>query len=329
MTTLIRNLHRNFAAASGEVAFTPKPLILCLERAIGDRANVDETLWNSGAFDAQVYPDLPFASDWAELLMKTVETVRSGKRISRSSPSSLPTAVFPSSLAAAAAAAAPSSSAQALTVRTIGAQCRSRDDLRARMQKACKQGVMVETKGGGGNADALLLLSGSHPARALPFADSLLASSFSMLRDAVEMRRKGDLPESVALWAVENPINPPTRLNLKVEAGAEVVLTQPPFLRSSAERWFDSAQRSGAAEQAKVLAGVPIITSIGNLQFWLRLCGVDGGGADAEAVLRSFPTLSSVGDAAARTEEYQCAVREWNIKFLQWVREKSIVHNIL
>jgi hypothetical protein len=275
-----------------------QPIMLCLERAIGERFGADRTLWETGAFDAQVYPDLPFASSWPELLEKLL-----GKGASDTNPQS-------STDAAASVIttnSASDSKNNALTVRTVGAQCYSRKKLVSKMQLACKP-----SSEGGGDANALLFVSGSHPARSLPFTDSFLQSSFSMLRDASRLRTQGILPSSLALWAVENPINPPERLLKKVEAGAEVILTQPPFIESSAEKWFEFAEKNSISSEIKLLAGIPMSTSRGNLEFWLRLCGL-ARTPEAAAVVASFP------DSNGNKEEYQQLVRDWNVKFVQWV----------
>jgi hypothetical protein len=281
--------------------------MLCLERAIGERFGADKTLWETGAFDAQVYPDLPFASSWSELLEKLLGL---GASLQKNPYSSTVAADVVTAAAAAGAGNNNSNnnSRTPLTVRTIGAQCHSREKLLAKMRLACKS-----SSEGGGDANALLFVSGSHPARSLPFTDSFLQSSFSLLRDASRLRAQGDLPASLALWAVENPINPPERLLKKVEAGAEVVLTQPPFIQNSAEKWFDSAEKNGIASEIKLLAGMPMSTSRSNLEFWLNLCGL-GGTPAAAAVVASFP-LNTGGDK----EEYQQLVRNWNVNFVQWV----------
>jgi hypothetical protein len=283
--------------------------MLCLERAIGERFGVDRTLWETGAFDAQVYPDLPFASSWAELLEKLLGSGSSGNP--QSSTTAAGVVAAPAAAADGSSTSGNNSTRHALTVRTIGAQCHSRAKLLSKMQLACKP-----SSEGGGDANALLFVSGSHPARSLPFTDSFLQSSFSMLLYAHAMREKGDLPASLALWAVENPVNPPERLLKKVEAGAQVILTQPPFIQSSAEQWFANAEKNGVSSEVKILAGIPMSTSRGNLEFWLRLCGL-AGTPEAVAVVASFPDSSS-GDK----EEYQRLVRDWNVKFVQWVSLK-------
>jgi hypothetical protein len=297
--------------------------MLCLERAIGERYGADKVLWETGAFDAQVYPDLPFASSWSELLGKLLGARASGNQVSTTSVNGIDTA---------ATIGGSRSNVNndnnntndlnnALKVRTIGAQCHSREKLLSRMQLACKPSSQ-----GGGDATALLFVSGSHPARTLPFTDSFLQSSFSMIRDASKMRAQGDLPAFLALWAVENPINPPERLLQKVQAGAEVILTQPPFVQTSAERWFESAEKNGVSNEIKLLAGIPMSTSRGNLEFWLSLCGL-AGTAEAAAVVASFPDNGIRSGSSSNKEEYQKLVREWNITFVQRVSGERIREN--
>ena len=280
---------RSWSALAGQSSPPPRPaagpLLLSLERSIGERLGVDSTLWKTGAFHAQGYPDLPFAATWNQLIHKLL------------------------SASAAAVPAPPATPHQGgLVVRTIGAQCRSRDQLQGLMRSACSPGGDADPAG------ALLFVSGSHPARQLPLAQSLLQSSFSMLRDARELRARGYIPPSTALWAVENPMSPPERLLRKVEAGAEAVLTQPPFDRAASERWFAAAASSGVTASTRILAGVPMASSAGNLEFWLRLCGM-AGTSEAAAVLDSFPAAGSVSNK----EEMKAAVRKWNAEFVRWV----------
>lgn len=59
------------------------------------------------------------------------------------------------------------------------------------------------------------------------------------------------------------------------------------------------------------MLGLPIVPSVGNLDFWLRLCGVRGL-PESEALLRSFPQSREGGDKAAHAE----AVRVWNANLI-------------
>jgi hypothetical protein len=262
--------------------------LLCLERTVGERNGADAALWASGSFNAQVYPDLPFAATWADLVRKGIfhrDQQQSGQG---SQQHAFTSQGF-------------SATADAWTVRTVAAQCRSLPALRSLMQSACS----TED-----SANALLLLSGSHPARQLPFLAPWLQDSFSLLREASRMRDHGELPSNLGLWAVENPVNPPERLWRKAECGAEVVLTQPPFLRDRGEAWFTAAAAVAAQYKTRVIAGVPMITSMNNLVFWLALCGLSG---SAHGVLESFPK------SGIDKEEYKRAVWKWNADFVRWV----------
>ena len=104
-------------------------------------------------------------------------------------------------------------------------------------------------------AGALFCVSGSHPFRSLPGASRcaarlgalehrshlathtspaarrLLTDSFGLLEAARQLRDGGAIPAHVGLWAAENPVleRSAARLQAKVEAGAERVLTQPPL----------------------------------------------------------------------------------------------------
>jgi hypothetical protein len=270
------------AAARLEALFARGPL-LTLERAAAGRAGEDAALWETGRFAAQVHPDLPIASSWLELLRKA----QSG-----------------GGAAAAEAAAAPpppppASPSGAWTVRTVAAQCRTRADLAARVRAA------------GAAADALLFVSGSHPARRLPLAASLLQGSDGLLRAAAAARAAGALPAALSLWAVADPALPADALLRKADAGAEVVLTQPPLLEGPSASWFAAAERSGAAGRVRLLAGVPVASSAANLDFWLRLAGVRGA-PGAEALLAAFPRPGGGGAA-----EHAAAVRGWNADFVR------------
>ena len=266
---------------------------LCLERAVGERQGVDAALWESGHFHAQVYPDLPLSPAWHDLLQLGL----GGQNSVPATPSS-----------GGAVGASSSSSTRQWNVRTVAAQCRSRSELQRLMQQAA----------GEGGADALLLVSGSHPARQLPLAASLLPNSVALLQAGVRMREAGELPAALSLWAVENPAHPLESLELKAAAGAEVVLTQPPFLRERSQAWFEGALAAGLSTRVHILPGVPMASSLGNLDFWLRLAGLrDDPGAGQ--VLGSFPRKGPRESA----EEHAAAVKDWNAAF---IRDVSAPH---
>ena len=86
-----------------------------------------------------------------------------------------------------------------------GEQLLQREGLRQRLlQRAgvCMDGSPVE---GITQADALLLVSGSHPVRGALSWTGLLQDSTSALQAAAALRAQGLLPQRTALWAVANP----------------------------------------------------------------------------------------------------------------------------
>lgn len=83
-----------------------------------------------------------------------------------------------------------------------------------------------------------------------------LQNSFDLLLLASAMREEGYLPASLSLWAVENPMLAPVdRLQQKADAGAEVILTQPPLLWEATAAWAEQAAARRVSEHVKVGAG--------------------------------------------------------------------------
>ena len=102
---------------------------------------------------------------------------------------------------------------------------------------------------------ALPAASPAAPPLALPplLCRRLLQNSFDLLLLASAMREEGYLPASLSLWAVENPMLAPVqRLRQKVDAGAEVVVTQPPLLWDRVQRWAEEADRQLVSRNVKV-----------------------------------------------------------------------------
>ena len=56
------------------------------------------------------------------------------------------------------------------------------------------------------SADALLLVSGSHPVRGALAWSGVLQDSVAALRLAHSLREQGLLPPQTSLWAVANPL---------------------------------------------------------------------------------------------------------------------------
>lgn len=281
---------------------------LLLERATGARVGDDEQLWNTGSFIAGVYPDLPVATSWKEIADSFLGQRRGGGESSRPQT---PKHKHPLS--------------SRWTIQTIAAQCRSQTTLETIMKQTCnntknKNCDNIKSTA----ADALLLLSGGHPARRLPGANLLLNDSFKLLKLASYLKSTEQIPNTVSLWAVENPlVSPPSRLKAKVDAGADVILTQPPLLPDQSAAFFEQAAADGTMERAKIMIGVPMAPSVGNLDFWLRLADARNL-PEAEAVLNSFPrqrntkkNSDSKEKEKGEDEEYWNRVKEWNVEFIK------------
>jgi hypothetical protein len=65
------------------------------------------------------------------------------------------------------------------------------------------------------------------------------------------------------------------------------------------------------------MLGLPIVPSIGNLDFWLRLCNVRGL-PESQALLAGFPQSEERGK-----EGHAAAVREWNADLIRRVRQAA------
>jgi len=272
---------------------------LVLERSLGARAGVDSELWKTLPFAAEVIPDLPVASSWPGLLQAVTARFRG-----------------PSSPATASAFKSrthdydcPVQGQRPLLVQTVAAQLRSRSAIEEKLQSA------AVSADGSRAADAVLCLSGSHPMRRLPSSSRWLQSSFSILRQAADLKQKGKLPVDLSLWAVENPlVNPPRRLEEKLAAGAEVIVTQPPLVWSVFESWYNDIHRSGLTNDVDVVIGLPFLNSTNNLRFWITLCDawrVEG----IDAVLRDFQQA----DAGGKTEMKQFCTA-WNADLIAKVK---------
>ena len=86
------------------------------------------------------------------------------------------------------------------------AQLRSHAALEARLLQRAGRCANGEQLAGAVTADALLLVSGSHPVRDLLAPTGLLPDALYALRKAVALRAAGRLPSALSLWAVANPL---------------------------------------------------------------------------------------------------------------------------
>lgn len=86
------------------------------------------------------------------------------------------------------------------------AQLRSRSALEARLLQRAGRRAEGGRAAGVAAADALLLVSGSHPLRDLAAPARLAAGALDALRAAAALRAAGRLPRALSLWAVANPL---------------------------------------------------------------------------------------------------------------------------
>lgn len=129
---------------------------LLLERSVGERIAADTDLWQTGCFQAEVYPDLPIAATWRDLVQRTFN--QKGGPQPAPPPPPVP------------ACGGQPDAPRPWFVCTVAAQCRSREQLRGVMLSAAGVDADGNPKAVGPAADALLFVSGSHPARGLPAA---------------------------------------------------------------------------------------------------------------------------------------------------------------
>eukprot|EP00890_Picochlorum_soloecismus_P000102 jgi/Picsp_1/1092/NSC_04575-R1_protein len=257
---------------------------LSLERSIGDKAGTDLELWGSGRFDASVYPDLPIIGhSLNDSIEKSIRGIQSEEK-----PGKVPF----------------------WAVRTVAAQTLGEKSIIENIRHA---GNLVQYKGNDACKGALLMVSGGHPGRNLPRLNKKVKDSAYMLEQAKKLRLQGDISSEIGLWAVCNPgIDPVASLEEKVEAGAELFLTQPPFLHESCEEWFELVKER-IVPNVPILAGVPMISSYNNLLFWIGLCGLDRSNSEVKVLEDSFPRCGSkVGKESNLSQE----ILDWNLEFM-------------
>ncbi|CAM9557840.1 unnamed protein product [Ectocarpus sp. 4 AP-2014] len=340
------------------VAAARVEFVVTLERAVVTDTE-DGALWKSGVFDAEIHPDLPPAGTMAGLvrcyLRRAKAAVLEMRPDGNSDSSSEREKTAGSDTDTVGRCVASDGNEGGYLVRTVPVQLSRQKELRRRLAVAAgvdAEGARVRNVR---PADALLLVSGSHPGRRLPFARSFLPDVYDELRLATSMRDSGHLPKGLALWAVANPLAEVDeagidRVRKKVELGAEVILTQPPLAWELFERWLQGVHASGALggspaarndglakpgegtdatvkmfetsgstgeerctrhptaaaegrrggdSAARILVGLPVITSPKGLRFWLDLCGLHDKPGVCKQAFEAFGHPSSV---VARTE---------------------------
>ncbi|EFJ49424.1 hypothetical protein VOLCADRAFT_117216, partial [Volvox carteri f. nagariensis] len=176
--------------------------MLSLERGIGKAYGAEAELQATGAFCAEVFPDLPIATTWQNL----AKALRGGLNATDSANSTADHS--------APAVTHYTTRPGALKVVTAAANLRSEYDIERRLVATAGDGAVFA---GGQRADALLCVSGSHPVRSLPLVSRFLYSSLDTLRLAQRLRRRGYLPPDTQLWVVANPNTEPSAALLEAK----------------------------------------------------------------------------------------------------------------
>ena len=197
----------------------------------------------------------PQAASWAALRSRLLAVVHTDLPQRSEEPPSM------MQLSAAQRAALPQ-----LHVQAVSAHNRSDVQLRARL-RACRA------------ASALLLVSGGARSRTLPSATPAL------LRLAAALRSDGELDENTLFAVAANTLREsPSALHDKLDAGAQVVVTQPALLPDRFAAWIDGAEDV----RVPVLLGIALPCCSADVSFWLRLTDVPETDGDADALLRRW-----------------------------------------
>ncbi|GIL79859.1 hypothetical protein Vretimale_12444 [Volvox reticuliferus] len=325
------------AVSSGPRKPSPERLdawTLTLERGVGTAYGTEAELQATGAFRAEVFPDLPVATTWQNLA-----------KVLSSGPSALPAANREPPFTHY------TTRRGALKVITIAANLRSEYDIERRLVAAAGDGVEAA---GGQRANVLLCVSGSHPVRTLPLVSRFLCSSLDTLRLAQRLRQRGYIPSATQLWVVANPNTERSAALLEAKAaqGASAVLTQPPLDWPAYLSWLSDAERRDllcpappppaashfsklssplsstsdrtlvtqpgfegsttgsnsrndsddgvevdGARGLRLLVGHPMLSSAANLSFWMALSGCSGAPA-AQALLAEATRAELKGQGA-------------------------------
>eukprot|EP01025_Chloroclados_australasicus_P006717 TRINITY_DN12143_c1_g1_i1.p1 TRINITY_DN12143_c1_g1~~TRINITY_DN12143_c1_g1_i1.p1 ORF type:complete len:430 (-),score=28.50 TRINITY_DN12143_c1_g1_i1:136-1425(-) len=232
-----------------------------LERVVGEKHGTDNELWKYGKFAAEVYPDLPEIDGWRKGLKLARQNEIVNYRFLETSQEF---------------------NIDKWLIVTVAAQLRCNQSIRRNIMAACALDDRGENIPGRRPADAILFVSGSHPGR-LQNDSKVISTTLDMLSMASDMRAHGEIPAGSSFWAVANPnsLADMNRIKDKFALGADVVITQPPFLLDKFQQWLERDFVSSALyngkdfeRSCKLVVGVPIITSPQNLQFWFKLCSM-------------------------------------------------------
>jgi 5,10-methylenetetrahydrofolate reductase len=116
------------------------------------------------------------------------------------------------------------------------------------------------------------------------------------LNIAHSLRSRGELSEHISFAVAANPQldGDPSSLRMKLDAGAEVVFTQPSLLDGRMRRWFDACRYMLA--DTPLLVGLACLTCVEDVRLWLRLCSIRD--ADGAALLAAWQSATDEGPQA-------------------------------
>ncbi|PNH05087.1 hypothetical protein TSOC_008695 [Tetrabaena socialis] len=271
---------------------------LTLERGIGKSYGEESELQSTGAFAAEVFPDLPIATTWQNL----AKALRGGLTAPAADDRAPPFSHY---------ATRPG----ALKVITAAANLRSARDIEQRVVEAAGEGA---EQGGGQRAGALLCVSGSHPASlgatVVLTQPPLDWPAYLEWLDDAERRglllpapppgraaaRAAAAPSSLPLAGAAPPTPPPP-------APPSPAAVAPPAAAelggggggaSSGAGGGGVASGSGGGGPLRLLVGHPVASSAANLTFWVSLSGC-GGSAAARRLIADAARAEVEGRAAA------------------------------
>lgn len=132
------------------------------------------------------------------------------------------------------------------------------------------------------------------------------------------MRQVGAVPAATSLWAVANPNTEPNldTLRRKIDAGAEVVLTQPPLDAGAFDAWVQMVDNHSLSQQVRLVIGMPMLTSASSTAFWVSLCSAWRRHACRQLV-QEFRAAEQ-GQAQSEFDEW---CRQWNENLIRKVRD--------
>lgn len=194
---------------------------------------------------------------------------------------------------------------------TIAAGARSLNTIEKRILRAVELGT-----------PGLLVLSGGGVSQRLgSVTKRMMNSSFDILELIKKMKREGRIPEDLPIYAVADPYqgtiqDSVDRLQAKIDAGAEMIFTQPPLVWNEFKLWWNEIERRGLSRRVPIIIGIPLIASSGNLQFWYQFLIRTGVKNDeAQELILKFQKAEEAG-----RESLTAFRREWAIDLIRKVR---------